>query len=78
MEASDRDRLGLTAGNLKQKSRTVSGTKKTADEGLAGLVAEVRTGISIAATETLTALFDRSLEHIESDLSTTTIRGGRD
>jgi integrase len=67
-----------TTGNPKQKSRTVYGTKKTADEALAAFLTEVRTGITITGTDTLNVLLDRWLEHIETDRSTTTIRGYRD
>ena len=67
-----------TTGNPRQKSRTVYGTRKVADEALAAFLTEVRTGTTIIATDTLNALLDRWLEHMEKDLSTTTIRGYRD
>lgn len=66
-------------GNPQQKSRTIYGaTKKTADDALAAFLTEVRTGTTITSTDTLNALLDRWLEHVERDLSPTTIRGYRD
>jgi integrase len=65
-------------GVARQKSRTVQGTKKTADEALSAFLTEVRTGTAIASTDTLNAFLDRWLEHVEADLSPTTIRNYRD
>ena len=56
----------------------MQGTKKSADEALAAFLTEERTGTTITSTDTLDALLDRWLGHVESDLSPTTIRGYRD
>lgn len=65
-------------GVARQKSRTVHGTEKLADDALAAFVTEVRAGTTITPTDTLNAFFDRWIEHIENDLSPTTVRGYRD
>jgi integrase len=65
------------SGVARQKSRTMYGTKKQADDALSAFLTEVRTGTTITATDTLNALLDRWLEHIVSDLSTTTVRNYR-
>jgi integrase len=66
-------------GNPQQRSRTISGaTKKAADEALAAFLTEVRTGTTIASSDILNALLDRWLEHVEHDLSPTTLRNYRD
>lgn len=65
-------------GVARQKSRTVRGTKKQADDALAAFVTEVRTGTTVTSTDTLNALLDRWLEHAQGDLSPTTLRGYRD
>ena len=65
-------------GNPQQRSRTIYGTKKQADEALAAFLTEMRTGTTITSTDTLNALLDRWLEHVEHDLSPTTVRGYRD
>jgi integrase len=66
------------SGVARQKSRTVHGTKKQADEALSAFLTEVRTGTTVSSTDTVNALLDRWLEHVESDLSTTTVRNYRD
>ncbi len=45
---------------------------------LAAFLTEVRTGTTIASTDTLNALLDRWLEYVEHDLSPTTVRNYRD
>ena len=65
-------------GNPQERSRRVYGTKKVADDALAGYVTEMRTGTTITSTDSLNALLDRWLEHIEGNLSPTTIRGYRE
>jgi integrase len=65
-------------GNPQQRSRTVYGTKKVADQALAKFLTEMRTGTAINSTDTLNALLDRWLEHIDGNLSPTTVRGYRE
>ncbi|HVA75513.1 MAG TPA: tyrosine-type recombinase/integrase [Acidimicrobiales bacterium] len=65
-------------GVARQRSRTVYGTKKMADDALAAFVTEVRTGTTVASTDTLNALLDRWLDHVQADLQPTTVRGYRD
>src|SRR5438270_9969054 len=65
-------------GVARQRSRTVHGSKKAADDALAAFLTEVRTGTTIQSNDTLDALLDRWLEHIEHDRSPTTVRGYRD
>lgn len=65
-------------GVARQRSRTVYGTKKMADDALAAFVTEVRTGTTVASTDTLNVLLDRWLDHVQADLQPTTVRGYRD
>jgi integrase len=65
-------------GVARQRSRTTHGTKKQADEALSAFVTEVRTGTTVASTDTLNALLDRWLEYIQHDRSPTTVRGYRE
>jgi hypothetical protein len=65
-------------GVARQRSRTVYGTKKAADDALAAFVIEVRTGTTVTSTDSLNALLDRWLEHVQGDLQPTTLRGYRD
>ncbi len=66
------------SGNPQQRSRTVYGTKKAADDALAAFLTEARTGTPISSTDTLNDLLDRWLDHIAAHLSPTTIRGYRE
>ena len=61
-------------GNPRQRSRTVYGNKKAADDALAAFLTEVRTGTTVTSDDTLNSLLDRWLDYIEEDLSPTTIR----
>lgn len=71
MQAADRHRLRPDHRQPKQKSRTVYGTKKIADEALAAFLTDVRTGLTTTGTDTLKssarslarAHRDRSLHH---------------
>jgi integrase len=65
-------------GVARQRSRTVYGSKKAADDALAAFVTEVRTGTTVTSTDSLNALLDRWLEHVQGDLQPTTLRGYRD
>ncbi|MGH3282619.1 MAG: tyrosine-type recombinase/integrase [Trebonia sp.] len=65
-------------GVARQQSRTVRGTKKMADDALADFLTEVRNGTTVVSTDSLNALLDRWLEHVQGDLQPTTLRGYRD
>ena len=54
------------------------GTEEVADDALSAFVTEMRTGTAFTSTDTLNTLLDRWLEHIEGNLSTTTVRGYRE
>jgi integrase len=58
----------------KQLSRTVRGTKREAQRALAALVTEVSTGKISSSTTSLTELLDRWLDHVNEQLSPTTVR----
>ena len=65
-------------GVARQRSRTIYGTKKQADEALSAFVTEVRTGTTVESTDTVNSLLDRWLEHVRHDRSPTTVRGYRE
>ena len=58
----------------KQLSRTVRGTKREAQRGLAALVTEVSAGKISSSTTTLAELLERWLDHVTNRLSPTTVR----
>jgi len=61
-------------GRARQLSRTAHGTKRQAQRALAGLVGEVSAGKHASTTTTLGELLARWLDHVDGQLSPTTIR----
>jgi integrase len=63
-----------TQVRARQLSRTVHGTKREAQRALAGLIGEVSAGKVASAATPLSELLERWLEHVEDQLSPTTVR----
>jgi integrase len=63
-----------TSGRASQLSRTVRGTKREGQRALAALVAEVSAGKVLSSSMTLGELLARWLDHVDEQLSPTTVR----
>jgi integrase len=63
-----------TSARASQLSRTVRGTKRDAQRALAALVSQVSDGKVSSSTTPVSVLLERWVEHVESNLSPTTLR----
>jgi Phage integrase, N-terminal SAM-like domain len=63
-----------TSGRASQLSRTVRGTKREGQRALAALVAEVSAAKVLSSSMTLGELLARWLDHVDEQLSPTTVR----
>ena len=62
------------SGRASQLSRTVHGTKREGQRALAALVADVSAGKVLSSSMTLGELLTRWLDHVDEQLSPTTVR----